>query len=170
MVLHIIAQQISTTVAFVVFDRIAALLASFPTAEGLLRVEQDVLRACGLSRAKTMYLLDLAQKQASGEIDIEQMDDLVDAEVVAQLTSVRGIGLWSAEMFMIHQLHRPDVLPAGDLGIRKGVMSAWRLERLPAIKQVQALSAPWTPYRSFTAALLWSEAHVRTAPAKPALN
>jgi DNA-3-methyladenine glycosylase II len=158
MALHIVAQQISTTVAFVVFDRVVVLLGAFPDAEGLLSVDPDRLRACGLSASKTTYLLDLAQRQATGVIDIEHMDHLSDGEVVEQLTAVRGIGLWSAEMFMIHQLHRSDVLPAGDLGIRKGVMRTWSLSDLPTVAAVRERSLLWAPYRTYAATLLWREA------------
>lgn len=155
MVLHIVSQQISTAVAFTFFDRIKAAAGGFPTPEGILAMGAGALRACGLSGAKTTYLLDLAHRQLNGLIDLEDMASRDDAEVVRTLTEVRGVGLWTAQNFLIAQLHRPDVLPAGDQGIRRAVERAWQLEGLPSIAEVQARALPWAPYRTHAAALLW---------------
>jgi DNA-3-methyladenine glycosylase II len=115
MTLHIVGQQISAVVAFVVFDRIAAAAGGIPTPDGVIALGAERLRECGLSRAKTDYVLDLARRQVSGLIDIEDMADLDDTAAIAALTAVKGIGLWSAQTFLIHQLHRSDILPAGDV-------------------------------------------------------
>lgn len=155
MVLHIVGQQISTKVAFVLFDRVFVAAGGKVVPESLLALTPDQLRECGLSRAKASYLLDLAQRQADGRIDLENMTGLDDPEAIAALTAVRGIGLWSAQMFLLAQLHRTDILPAGDVGIRRAVEKAWGLPELPGIKEVEALAAPWAPYRSYAAALLW---------------
>lgn len=136
--------------------------------ESLLALTPDQLRECGLSRAKASYLLDLAQRQADGRIDLENMTGLDDAEAIAALTAVRGIGLWSAQMFLLAQLHRRDILPAGDVGIRRAVEKAWGLAELPGIKEVEALAVPWAPYRSYAAALLWRSLSP-SAEAQPAL-
>ncbi|GAA4210949.1 DNA-3-methyladenine glycosylase [Streptosporangium oxazolinicum] len=167
MALHIIGQRISATVAFVVFDRIAAATGGIPTPDGVIRLGAERLRERGLSRAKAAYVLDLAQRQASGLIDIENMAPLDDGEVIAALTAVRGIGLWSAQMFLIHQLHRPDVLPAGDSGIRRAVREAWRLRELPAVGKVRDMAAGWAPYRSYAAALLWRSLRPAGEPSDP---
>jgi len=155
MVLHIVGQQISTVVAFVVYDRIAALTGGVPTAEGIVELGADRLRECGLSRAKTTYIVDLARMQADGLVDIEDMAALDDAEAIGALTAVRGIGLWSAQMFLIHQLHRDDVLPAGDVGIRRAVRDAWGLGDMPTVHDVRQRGTAWAPHRTYAAALLW---------------
>ncbi|GAB2852511.1 hypothetical protein GCM10027176_64240 [Actinoallomurus bryophytorum] len=155
MTLHIVGQQISTVVAFVIFDRIAAATGAVPTPEAVLALGAERLRECGLSRAKAGYLLDLARSQASGLIDLEDMADLGDAEAIAALTAVRGIGLWSAEMFLIHQLHRPDVLPAGDVGLRRAIGLAWELPAVPGVNEVRTRASAWSPHRTYAATLLW---------------
>ncbi|MCU1415126.1 MAG: DNA-3-methyladenine glycosylase 2 family protein [Microbacteriaceae bacterium] len=155
MVLHIAGQQISTRVAFVVFDRIAILTGGIPDATTMAALDFDELRATGLSNAKTRYIQSLAQAQANGAIDLEHMDDLDDDRAIAQLITRPGIGIWTAEMFLIHQLHRPDVLPSGDIGIRKGVQKLRNLEATPTIPETIAYAAAWSPFRSYAAALLW---------------
>lgn len=155
MVVHIVGQQISTVVAFTLYDRVAAAGGGIPTPARILALGPERLRACGLSRAKVTYLLDLASRQAAGTIDVEHLDDLTDDEAITALTEVRGVGLWSAQMFLIHQLGRADVLPAGDVGIRNAIRAAWGMAVTPAVKDVLALARPWAPYRSYASALLW---------------
>lgn len=155
MLLHIAGQRISAVAAFGIYDRISAMLSGIPTPAGVLALGQDRLRASGLSAAKAGYAVALAQAQAAGAIDIEHLDKLSDADVIATLTAVRGIGIWSAETFLIHNLHRPDVLPAADLGIRRAVQTQWRLEKLPSSGQVRSRASAWAPWRSYAAALLW---------------
>jgi DNA-3-methyladenine glycosylase II len=155
MVLHIVGQQISAVVAFRVYDRIAHACGGIPTAPALLRLGAERLRNAGLSAAKSSYTLALAQAQASGVIDIEAMTDTDDDAVVDELTAIRGIGLWSAQTFLIHNLARPDVLPGGDLGIRRAVATQWRMPQLPTAKFVTQIGTNWAPYRSYAAALLW---------------
>jgi DNA-3-methyladenine glycosylase II len=155
MVLHIVGQQISTKVAFVLFDRVAAAAGGKVTPDAILTLGAERLREAGMSRAKASYLLDLAQRQADGVIDLENMTGLDDAEAITTLTAVRGIGLWSAQMFLLAQLRRSDILPAGDMGIRRAVERVWELPALPSIKTVEAMGAAWAPYRTYAAALLW---------------
>jgi DNA-3-methyladenine glycosylase II len=155
MVLHIVGQQISAAVAFQVYDRVAAACGGIPSATAILSVGAPSLRGAGLSNAKVSYVLALAEAQSSGVIDIEGMSDRDDAAIIAALTAISGIGLWSAQTFLIHNLARPDVLPAADLGIRRAVAVQWRLEGLPSPSAVRARAAVWAPYRSYAAALLW---------------
>ena len=155
MVLHIAGQQISTRVAFTIFDRIAALTDGVPGAAKVAGLDFAELRATGLSNAKTRYIQTLAQSQGSGIIDLEHLDELGDNEAIAQLIAQPGIGIWSAEMFLIHQLHRPDVLPSGDIGIRRGIQKLWALESAPTINETIARAAAWSPYRTYASALLW---------------
>lgn len=167
MLLHIVGQQISAVVAFAVYDRVAASTGGIPTPTGVLELGAERLRACGLSGAKATYALALSQAQASGLIDIENMTGLDDAQVIAELTAVRGIGLWSAQTFLIHNLRRPDVLPEGDLGVRRAVRDLWSLDRLPTVAEVRKRGAEWAPYRSYAAALLWRSLRPVGEPSDP---
>ena len=155
MLLHIVGQQISASVAFHIYDRVAAACGDIPSAAAVLTLQARRLEAAGLSRAKASYIMAFARAQADGAIDIEGMRDLQDAEVIAKLTAIHGIGLWSAQTFLIHNLARPDVLPASDLGIRRACAALWTMGSLPSPGAVKTLSAAWTPYRSYASALLW---------------
>ena len=155
MVLHIIGQQISATVTFAVYDRVVAAGGGIPTSKRVLRLGAPRLRECGLSWAKAGSVVDLATRQSSGVIDLENLTSTPDEEVITGLTAVKGIGLWSAQTFLIRQLHRADVLPEGDVGIRRAITQAWSLPAAPAPKEVRARGEAWAPYRSFAAALLW---------------
>ncbi|WP_427168909.1 DNA-3-methyladenine glycosylase family protein (plasmid) [Streptomyces sp. C1-1] len=156
MALHIIGQQISTAAALTIFGRISASMGGEVTPAGLLALPEDRLRACGLSRAKASYLHDLARRQAQGTIDLEDMAGVDDATALADLTAVRGVSLWSAQMFLVHQLKRPDILPAGDIGIRRAIERAWQFDAVPGVEETRRRAFPWSPYRTYAAALLWA--------------
>ncbi len=156
LVLHIVSQQISTVVAFVLFDRMRDAIGRVPDPAGILALGHDKLRACGLSNAKADYVLGLASAQLDGRIDVEALAGLTDADAFAALTSIRGIGRWSAEMFLLLQLHRPDIVPAADIGIRRAVMRAWELPEMPTTDEVRRRAAAWSPYGSYAVALLWT--------------
>ncbi|MFG6401505.1 DNA-3-methyladenine glycosylase family protein [Microbacterium sp. P04] len=155
MALHIIAQQISTKVALGVFDRVAAASGGTPDPESILRLSVEELRALGTSHSKASYLRALAQSVQSGELAIDRLGDLPDQDAADALTRVKGIGPWSAEMFLIHQLKRTDVLPAGDRGIRVAIQNAYALPDVPSIEDVELRGQAWIPYRTFAAAVLW---------------
>jgi DNA-3-methyladenine glycosylase II len=167
MVLHITGQRISAAAAFTVFDRITAAGGNIPGPETLLALGADPLRALGLSRAKAGCLVELASRQAAGIIDLENMGALSDDEVTSALTAVPGIGLWSAQAFLVRQLRRPDILPAGDTGIRRAIAREWRLAGPPTPRQVQDRAAAWAPYRSYAAALLWRSLRPPGEPSDP---
>jgi DNA-3-methyladenine glycosylase II len=155
MTLHILGQQISTKVAFVLYDRLAAATGGTPTPDAVLRLSAGRLRELGTSRSKAEYLRSLAEHVATGELDIENMRELTDQQAVGALTHVKGVGVWTAEMFLIHQLHRADILPAGDLGIRKAVRNVYHLGETPTVDQVRQRGLAWAPYRTYATALLW---------------
>jgi DNA-3-methyladenine glycosylase II len=155
MVLHVTGQRISAAAAFTVFDRVAGVAGGIPQAAALLSLGREGLRALGLPGAKADCLLALSRQQADGTVDLEDMQALGDGEVVAALTAIPGIGLWSAQAFLLRQLRRPDVLPAGDTGIRRAVAGAWALASVPTPGQVEGRAAAWAPYRSYASALLW---------------
>jgi len=153
--MHIIAQQISTKVALVIFDRVAAAAGGTLTPEGILGLSVEQLRALGTSNSKAAYLRALAEAVHSGTLPIETLDSLSDQEAIDQLTAVKGIGPWSAQMFLIHQLGREDILPAGDLGIRLAVQRAYALPETPSIEDVRRRGEAWAPYRTYAAGVLW---------------
>jgi DNA-3-methyladenine glycosylase II len=155
MTLHIVGQQISAVAAFRTYDRLAAACGDIPEAATILRLGTLRLRETGLSAAKASYLTALAAAQTNGDIDIEAMADLDDATIIAELTAIRGIGLWSAQTFLIHNLARPDVLPSSDLGIRRAVAAQWKFSELPSPRAIADVATRWAPYRSYAAALLW---------------
>jgi DNA-3-methyladenine glycosylase II len=162
MVLHIGSQQISTAAALAVFGRVRDAAGGRIDPASVDALGPDRLRSLGLSSAKAAAITGLARMHRDGTLDTDALDDLDDAAVVRALTAARGIGLWTAQMFLIHQLRRPDVLPAGDLGIRQAVRAAWALPALPRIDEVRQRGERWSPYRTYAAALLW--ASLRSGP------
>ncbi len=127
-----------------------------PTAEQVLACDPEELRAAaGLSRAKVSYLRSLAEHVIRGELELDRLDELPDDRVIAELVAVRGIGEWSAHMFLMFQLNRPDVLATGDLGIRRAVELAYGLPALPTPAQLTALAEPWRPHRTAACRYLW---------------
>ena len=157
LVRSIVGQQLSVLGARSIYGR---LLEHFggrpPTPHEVLDADPDEMRlAAGLSRAKTTFLRSLAEHVISGELELERLDDLPDEEVMAELVAVKGIGEWSAHMFLMFQLERPDVLAVGDLGIRRAVERAYGLPALPTPAQLEAIGEPWRPYRSLACRILW---------------
>jgi len=126
-----------------------------PTIRGFARVTDDALRAAGMSRQKIAYLRDLCEKISTGALDLNALDVLPDEDVIHALVTVKGIGRWSAEMFLIFRLHRPDVLPVGDLGIVTAVQRAYRLRTRPTPKRLLTIGEAWRPYRSVASWYLW---------------
>jgi DNA-3-methyladenine glycosylase II len=167
MVLHVTSQRISAAAAFSVFDRMTAAGGSTPAPDTLLALGAGRLRALGLSGGKVRCLLELARRQATGLIDLENMGALSDDDVIGALTAVPGIGLWSAQAFLLRQLRRADVLPAGDTGIRRAIGREWHLAAPPAASQVRDRAAAWVPFRSYAAALLWRSLHPPGEPSDP---
>ena len=162
LVYSIISQQISVRAAAAIRDRLVGLFPSEPgiTPEGLIQLGPERLRQVGLSQAKTRYLLDLASRVAAGEVEIERFPELSDEEIIAELIKVKGIGRWTAEMYLIFCLGRPDVLPVDDLGLRAGIKRLRGLDRLPTTEESRQYGAPWQPYRSLATWYLWRSAAV----------
>ena len=153
----IVWQQLSTKAAATIYGR---LLALFPenggvTPAGVGRLRRDRLRKAGLSWAKVDYLKDLSVKVNRGTLDLSALDSQPDEVVISALTSVKGIGRWSADMFLMFRLGRPDVLPVGDLGIVKAMQRAYRMRKPPAPKRMLEIAEPWRPYRSVASWYLW---------------
>jgi len=152
----IIAQQLSTKAARTIEGRFSALFEGGATPAAVVRVPDEQLRAVGLSGQKVKYVRDLCARILDGSLKLDTLTLLTDDEVVAALTSVKGIGRWTAEMFLMFRLHRPDVLPVGDLGIVKAVQRAYRLRTLPTPARLTKLGEAWRPYRSVACWYLWA--------------
>ena len=153
----IVGQQLSTKAARTIYGRMLELFAGHaPTPKQLLAANPDEIRAAGLSRPKIQYLRDLAQHVEDGELELDRLDELSDEEIIGQLTAVKGIGEWSAHMFLMFHLRRPDVLPVGDQGIRNAVKTQYRLRELPDAKRLERIAKPWRPYRTLACLYLWS--------------
>ena len=152
----IVGQQLSTRAARTIYSRLAALFGdSPPTPEEILSADEDALRSVGLSRQKIGYLRDLARHVLSGELDFAALHDQTDEEVSARIVAVKGLGPWSADMFLMFHLGRPDVLPVGDLGIRRAVEKAYGLPELPGADDLRSIAAPWRPHRTLACSYLW---------------
>lgn len=153
----IIYQQISGRAADAIFNRFLDLFPGrrFPAPSQLLAVPLPRLRAAGLSIQKARYLHDLAAKFGDGTIQPRRFRWMTDAEISAHLIQVKGIGQWTADMFLMFALNRPDVLPVGDLGIRNGFKKLFRLRKEPSVEKMQALAEPWRPYRTVASWYLW---------------
>ncbi len=152
----IVGQQVSVKAAATIFDRVLALFdGKIPAAHELLGADERELRKAGLSGRKVEYMKDLAAKVESGELELERLGAMTDDEVVAELTAVRGLGVWTAHMFLIFHLERPDVLPVGDLGIRNAIAAAYGLDEPPTPDDMERIAAPWRPHRSLASLYLW---------------
>jgi DNA-3-methyladenine glycosylase II len=152
----IVGQQLSTKAARTIYGRILDLFGgSTPAPERLLEAEEADLRAAGLSGRKVEYIRDLASHVIEGELELDRLDQLADEEAIAEIVAVRGLGVWTAEMFLLFHLERPDVLSGGDLGIRKAVQIEYELEEMPPPAQVLEIGEPWRPHRSLASLYLW---------------
>ena len=164
----IVGQQIATRAATAIFERLQALIGASDPADAILAASDSELRSVGLSAAKAASLRDLAARTRDGRLELDRLDDMTDDEASAQLTAVRGIGSWTADMFLLGQLGRPDVLPAGDLGIRHAVRAAYGLDRVPTEREVRELSEAWRPHRSLATAYLYSSLRGMAPPTRDA--
>ena len=153
----IIWQQLSTKAAAAIYARVLTALpgGGAPTPANVAAADPAALRAAGLSRAKVAYIQDLATKVRDGVVHLERLHSLDDEAVIEELTKVKGIGRWTAEMFLMFRLHRPDVLPVGDLGIVKAIYRAYKLRRVPTPARMTRIAESWRPYRSIACWYLW---------------
>lgn len=156
LVRSIIGQQLSTKAARTIYDRLTGLFSGrTPSPAELLAAREEELRAAGLSARKAEYLRDLATRSESGELDLDSLHRLPDEEVASRLVAVRGLGQWTVDMFLMFHLDRPDVLPVGDLGIRRATERAYGLSAMPESAELVALAEPWRPHRTLACLYLW---------------
>ena len=155
----IISQQISVKAADAIMARLRAVLHAeangLISPEALLSLEDDTLRAVGLSPQKMRYIRDLTERVSSGQLELERLSELDDEAVIAELVKVKGIGRWTAEMMLIFSLGRPDVLPVDDLGFVEGVREAYSLDARPTPKEMRERGEVWRPYRTFATWYMW---------------
>jgi DNA-3-methyladenine glycosylase II len=152
----IISQQLSTKAASTIHGRFLDLFTDGnPSPDALLAIPEEKLRAVGLSRQKSAYLRDLAEKVHTGALPLDHLDTLGDTEIIEYLVQVKGIGVWTAQMFLMFRLGRPDVLPDLDLGIRNAIKKAYRVRGIPTPKRIAKIGEPWRPYASIACWYLW---------------
>lgn len=151
----IISQQLATSAADAIFKRFKDLYPKFPTASEVLATRKSKLRAVGLSGMKIEYLKDLAKHVEGGKLNMRAISRMSDEDVISHLTQVKGIGRWTAEMFLIFSLGRQDVFPVGDLGLRKGIQMLFSLPEIPKPHEVEKLGQGWRPYRTVATWYLW---------------
>lgn len=165
----IVFQQLSTKAATTIHQRlIECMPGGTPTPPALEALTEAQLRAAGISRQKAGYLRDLCTKVGSGTVPLDAVDGMTDEEVITALTQVKGIGRWTAEMFLIFRLQRPDVLPLNDLGIVNAIHKAYRLRKKPTPERIRRIGEPWRPYRSVASWYLWRSLEPPSLKPRPA--
>ncbi|HTT24699.1 MAG TPA: DNA-3-methyladenine glycosylase [Candidatus Sulfotelmatobacter sp.] len=158
----IVYQQLNGKAAVTIWRRFAALAGAPVTPEGILKLSDAQLRGVGLSKQKSAYLKDLAAKTTAGLLDFSRLSELPDQEVIEHLTQVKGIGIWTAHMFLIFSLRRPNVLPTGDYGVQMAVKKHYRKRKLPKPKDMEKIARSWEPYRSIACWYMWRSLDIKT--------
>ena len=158
----ILYQQLNGNAAATIFDRFAALAGDPLTPKGILKLTDAEMRGVGLSRQKTAYLRDLADKTAAGLLEFERLPELPDEEVIAHLTQVKGVGVWTAHMFLMFALRRPDILPVGDYGVQAAIKKHYKKRKWPKPAVMLKIAEPWAPYRSIACWYLWKSLDMKT--------
>ena len=153
----IVYQQLSGKAASIIYERFLDLFVFdiYPKPKDILAVSIETLRSSGLSYQKVNYIRDLSEKWQDGTMNLTDIDSMTDEEISSELIKVKGIGQWTADMFLMFTLGRPDVFPFGDLGIQKGVMNLTNMNRLPTQKEMERKTKKWQPYRTVAAWYLW---------------
>ena len=158
----ILYQQLNGKAAETIFDRFTAAAGDPLTPDGILALSDEQMRAVGLSKQKTAYLRDLSEKTKAGMLEFEKLASLPDLEVIEHLTQVKGIGVWTAHMFLMFTLRRPDILPVGDYGIQVAMKKHYRKRKLPKPKDMKKIAKLWAPYRSIACWYLWRSLDIKT--------
>lgn len=152
----IVSQQLSVKASDTIFKRFLSLLPNSQlTPENVLKIPHEKLRSCGLSNSKSLYIKDLASKVIDGTVELDKLPAMINEEIIAELIKVKGIGRWTAEMFLMFALARPDIFSAGDLGLRNAIMRLYGLKRIPTEKKLIAIAHKWSPYRTYACRVLW---------------
>ena len=158
----IVYQQLNGKAAVTIFNRFAALAGDPLAPEGILKLSNEQLRSVGLSKQKSAYLKDLAAKTASGLLDFTRLPEMTDEEVIQHLTQVKGVGVWTAHMFLMFSLRRPNVLPTGDYGVQVAIRKHYKKRKLPKPKDMEKIAKAWEPYRSVACWYMWRSLDIKT--------
>lgn len=158
----IVYQQLNGKAAVTIFKRFAALAGDPVTPEGILKLTDAQLRSVGLSKQKSSYLKDMAQRAVRGELDFSRLPEMSDDEVIKHLTQVKGVGVWTAHMFLMFTLRRPNVLPTGDFGIQMAIKKHYKKRKMPKPEQMAKIAKAWEPYRSVACWYLWRSLDIKT--------
>jgi DNA-3-methyladenine glycosylase II len=165
----IVSKQLSTKAAATIFGRFVALFPDghVPDAAAIAALSDMKLRGVGLSGQKVGYLRDLSARMMDGRLNLDELDGLPDEDVIERLVAVKGFGRWTAEMFLMFRLHRPDVLPGGDLGIVNAIQRLYRLRKKPDAKRILEIGEAWRPYRSVASWYLWQSLKFEVSTLRP---
>jgi len=158
----IVYQQLNGKAAVTIFKRFAALAGEPLTAEGIANLTAEQMRSVGLSKQKSSYLRDMAERAIRGELSFTHLPEMTDEEVTKHLTQVKGVGVWTAHMFLIFTLKRQNILPTGDFGIRMAMKKHYHKRKLPNPVQMEKIARPWEPYRSIACWYLWRSLDIKT--------
>ena len=158
----IVYQQLNGKAAVTIFKRFADLAGEPVTPEGILKLTPEKMRAVGLSKQKSSYLFDMAERASRGELDFTRLREMTDEEVIKHLTQVKGVGVWTAHMFLMFTLKRPNVLPTGDYGVQMAIKKHYNKRKLPKPLQMEKIAKPWEPYRSIACWYLWRSLDIKT--------
>jgi DNA-3-methyladenine glycosylase II len=168
LVRSITGQQLSTKAAATIYGRLTELYGGrTPTPQEILDTDPSGLRVVGLSNAKAAYLRDLAEHIVDGELPVDRLAEMPDAEVYERLTAVKGLGRWTVDMFLMFHLSRPDILPVGDLGIRKAIQIRYGLQELPKAAEMEQIAEAWRPHRTLASLYLWESLDNRPGAGNP---
>jgi|SRR5579859_5216087 len=158
----ILYQQLNGRAAATIFKRFTDLAGDPLTPEGILKLSDEQMRSVGLSKQKSAYLKDLATKTAAGLLDFSRLPEMSDQDVIEHLTQVKGIGVWTAHMFLMFSLRRPNVLPTGDYGVQMAVKKHYKKRKLPKPKDMEKIARAWEPYRSVACWYMWRSLDIKT--------
>jgi DNA-3-methyladenine glycosylase II len=158
----ILYQQLNGKAAVTIFNRFTAEAGDPLTPAGILKLSEAQMRAVGLSRQKTSYLRDLSEKTRAGLLEFERLPELSEQEVIEHLTQVKGVGVWTAHMFLMFSLRRPDILPTGDYGVQAAIKKYYKKRKWPKPAVIEKIAKPWAPYRSIACWYLWKSLDTKT--------
>ena len=158
----ILYQQLNGKAAVTIFNRFTALAGNPLTPRGILKLTDTQMREVGLSRQKTSYLRDLSEKTQAGLLEFDRMQEMTEEDVIAHLTQVKGVGVWTAHMFLMFTLRRPDILPTGDYGVQAAMKKHYKKRKWPKPDVMHKIAKPWAPYRSIACWYLWRSLDMKT--------
>jgi len=158
----IVYQQLNGKAAVTIFKRCAALAGEPLTPDGIVKLSDEQMRSVGLSKQKSSYLRDMAERTIRGELDFTRLPEMTDEEVIKHLTQVKGVGVWTAHMFLMFTLKRPNVLPIGDFGVQMAIKKHYNKRKMPKPLQMEKIARAWEPYRSIACWYLWRSLDIKT--------